>query len=104
MTSSDVLDTCYNIQLVQSGNILLKDIEGITDSKRLTSKKREELFELILKNSIYHIVWKWPQEIDEKGLSLCIKEALIEIKNSIESKNIFLMVIQILESRKLSQL
>jgi len=29
MTSSDVLDTCFNIQLVQSGRILKKDIEEI---------------------------------------------------------------------------
>ena len=29
MTSSDVLDTSFNIQLVQSGNILLKDIDII---------------------------------------------------------------------------
>ena len=29
MTSSDVLDTSFNIQLVQSGNILLKDIDLI---------------------------------------------------------------------------
>jgi len=29
MTSSDVLDTCFNIQLKQSGAILLKDIEGL---------------------------------------------------------------------------
>ena len=29
MTSSDVLDTCFNIQLVQASKILLKDINGI---------------------------------------------------------------------------
>ena len=29
MTSSDVLDTSYNIQLVQSGKIILKDLEQI---------------------------------------------------------------------------
>ena len=29
MTSSDVLDTTFNIQLVQSGNILLRDIDQI---------------------------------------------------------------------------
>jgi len=29
MTSSDILDTCFNIQLVQSGKILKKDIEEI---------------------------------------------------------------------------
>ena len=29
MTSSDVLDTCLNLQLIQSGNVLLKDIDKI---------------------------------------------------------------------------
>ena len=29
MTSSDVLDTCFNIQLLQSGKIILKDIDEI---------------------------------------------------------------------------
>ena len=29
MTSSDVLDTCFNIQLVQSGKIIIKDIDEI---------------------------------------------------------------------------
>ena len=39
MTSSDVLDTCYNIQLVQSGNILSKDIEGILSVLKSKAKK-----------------------------------------------------------------
>ena len=30
MTSSDVLDTCFNLQLKQSGEILLNDIRSIT--------------------------------------------------------------------------
>ncbi len=29
MTSSDVLDTCFNVQLVQSGKILIKDLDEI---------------------------------------------------------------------------
>ena len=29
MTSSDVLDTCFNLQLKQSGNIILDDINGL---------------------------------------------------------------------------
>ena len=29
MTSSDVLDTCFNLQLKQSGKILIKDIEEL---------------------------------------------------------------------------
>ena len=32
MTSSDVLDTCFNLQLKQSGEILLKDIEDLLKS------------------------------------------------------------------------
>jgi adenylosuccinate lyase len=32
MTSSDVLDTCFNLQLKQSGEILLKDLENLLKS------------------------------------------------------------------------
>ena len=32
MTSSDVLDTCFNLQLRQSGNIILNDIEEVLKS------------------------------------------------------------------------
>ena len=39
MTSSDVLDTSFNIQLVQSGNILLKDIDKILLVLKKQAKK-----------------------------------------------------------------
>ncbi len=39
MTSSDVLDTSFNIQLAQSGKILLKDIEKILSILKKKSKK-----------------------------------------------------------------
>ncbi|WP_089698112.1 adenylosuccinate lyase [Candidatus Pelagibacter communis] len=39
MTSSDVLDTSFNIQLVQSGNILLKDIDKILSVLKRQAKK-----------------------------------------------------------------
>ena len=32
MTSSDVLDTCFNLQLKQSGEILLNDINKLLQS------------------------------------------------------------------------
>ena len=41
MTSSDVLDTCFNIQLKDSGKILLKDIEEILKSLRRQSLKHK---------------------------------------------------------------
>ena len=41
MTSSDVLDTCFNIQLKQSGEILLKDIENLLLSIKKQSIKHK---------------------------------------------------------------
>ena len=39
MTSSDVLDTCFNLQLKQAGKILLKDIEKLLKTLKLKSNK-----------------------------------------------------------------
>ena len=39
MTSSDVLDTTLNVQLVQSGNILLRDIDKILSVLKKQAKK-----------------------------------------------------------------
>jgi len=39
MTSSDVLDTCFNLQLKQAGKILLKDIEKLLKTLKAKSKK-----------------------------------------------------------------
>ena len=39
MTSSDVLDTSFNIQMVQSGKIILKDIDQILKVLKKTSQE-----------------------------------------------------------------
>ena len=41
MTSSDVLDTCFNLQLKQSGEILLKDINHLLQSIRKQAVKHK---------------------------------------------------------------
>ena len=41
MTSSDVLDTCFNLQLKQSGKILLKDIDQLLQSIRKQAIKHK---------------------------------------------------------------
>jgi len=41
MTSSDILDTCLNLQLVQSGNILLEDIDKILSVLKKQAKKHK---------------------------------------------------------------
>ena len=41
MTSSDVLDTCFNLQLKQSGEILLKDIDQLLQSIKKQATKHK---------------------------------------------------------------
>ena len=41
MTSSDVLDTCFNLQLKQSGKILLKDLEQLLNSIKSQALKHK---------------------------------------------------------------
>lgn len=65
--------------LVVAGCILKSSIVGLNDSKKLTQKRREELYEQIIQNSSYHIVTFCAADIDTKGISLCIKTALEEI-------------------------
>jgi len=72
--------------LVVAGCILNKNVEGLTDSKKLTEKRREKLFPLIEENSEYHVVIKSAQEIDEMGLSKCMSSALEEILSSLTCK------------------
>ena len=39
MTSSDILDTCFNLQLKQSGQIIMKDIDLLLNSIKSQAKK-----------------------------------------------------------------
>jgi ribonuclease HII len=71
--------------LVMAGCILHSSIDGLNDSKKLTAKKREALYEQIIKNSTYHIVKFSALEIDEFGISKCLKKGLEEIMQNIEA-------------------
>lgn len=73
-----------------AGCILNSPIEGLNDSKKLSEKKREKLFEEIIKTSSYHIVFKSAKEIDEKGISWCLKSSIEEIMEKLDA-NEFLM-------------
>ncbi len=61
-------------------------IEELTDSKKISAKKREYFFDLIKEFYDYIIVFKDNNLIDEKGLSCCLRESLEEIKNGLKSK------------------
>jgi len=64
-----------------AGCILTGDVHGLNDSKKLTEKRREELYDIIVANSTHHIVWHTAAQIDDIGISMCIKNSLIEIKS-----------------------
>ena len=65
--------------LVIAGCILNSAIDGLNDSKKLSEKKREILYEIIVKNSIYHVVKFSAQDIDRDGISKCLAYGLREI-------------------------
>lgn len=74
--------------LVVSAVILPKGliIEGVTDSKKLSEKKREELFEIISKKAIAtNTVFISPQEVDEYNIYHATEIAMIK---AVESLNI----------------
>ena len=78
--------------LVVAGVILEKNILGLDDSKVLSEKKREKLFDEIKEKSKYHIVFKSAKEIDDFGISFCLKSSILEIMEKLqEFSNNFLM-------------
>lgn len=72
--------------LVVAGVKLTESIKGLNDSKKLSEKKRETLFDEIIKKSEYHIVFTHAKEIDEIGLSKALKNSIEEIMQNIDSK------------------
>ena len=78
--------------MVVAGVILEKEILGLNDSKVLSEKKREKLFDEIKEKSKYHIVFKSAKEIDDFGISFCLKSSILEIMEQLqEFSNNFLM-------------
>ena len=68
--------------LVVAGAILTKPIKGLTDSKKLSEKKREILFEQIQESAKFSIYQVEASVIDAIGLSRALKEALLSIKEA----------------------
>jgi ribonuclease HII len=65
--------------LVMAGVILHTPLEGLNDSKALTEKRREALFDVIVENASYHLVRFSAQKIDDEGISACLSKGLREI-------------------------
>ncbi len=65
--------------LVVAGVILQRRINGLGDSKVLTEKRRESLYDRILERSRFHLVVTDNDAIDGDGLSACLRRSLEEI-------------------------
>lgn len=72
--------------MVVAGVKIRNTIKGLNDSKKLSEKRREALFDEIIDSCDYHIVFTHNQTIDEKGLSSCIKRSILEIMENINAK------------------
>lgn len=73
--------------LVMAGVILNTAIVGLNDSKKLSEKKREILYDLIIANSSYKIVRFSPEDLDMHGLSACLKKGLETILSSLKAED-----------------
>jgi ribonuclease HII len=70
---------CVAGDLCIAGCVLRGEILGLKDSKKLSEKMREKLYEKIIANAEYKIVVFSAVQIDERGLSACLREGLDEI-------------------------
>ncbi len=61
------------------------ELEGLNDSKKISEKRRGEMFEQILPHTKNHIVVISPKQIDEMGISKCMRLALEEIMQMLKA-------------------
>jgi len=73
-------------ELVVAGVILTSPVENLRDSKKLSEKRREALYETIIKTARYHVVIHDANDIDTLGLSKCIAASLREIQATLDAQ------------------
>lgn len=76
--------------LVVAGVILEEGIDGLNDSKKLTERQRENLYEIIIQKSRYEIVFTDNRRIDEVGLSLAISDSIEKIITKLQPQMVIM--------------
>lgn len=79
---------CLAGPLVVVGCTLKAPLSKLNDSKKLSSKKREELFKLLHVKANFIVLHFSNDDIDEFGLSACMHKALQTIKKRFEKTKI----------------
>jgi ribonuclease HII len=68
---------CWAGPLVAGAVLLGDSIEGLTDSKLLTRKRREALAPIIQTEALaVGLGWVWPEEVDRYGITTAVKLAM----------------------------
>lgn len=62
------------------------NLEGLTDSKKLSEKKRNEFYDYLIKNTIYGLGIIGPDIIDEVNIYEATKLAMIEAINNVKKQ------------------
>lgn len=66
-----------------AGVILHTPVDGLGDSKKLSEKKREQLFDIIIAHSTHHIARFDAAQVDTLGISACLAQGLREIMHAL---------------------
>lgn len=62
------------------------NLEGLTDSKKISEKKREEFYEYIIKNSVYGIGYVEANEIDKINIYEASRQAMIKAIKEVQKQ------------------
>ena len=76
---------CIAGDLVIAGVIIDRPIDGLMDSKKISEKRREELYPQIIEQTQHHIVSFSSQQIDDLGLSQCLRMGLESIQEHLQA-------------------
>ena len=81
---------CLAGPLVVAGAVLKEPVSGLADSKILSEKQREALFDILQEKADFKIVFCDNTMIDTQGLSACLKYAIETIKNHFTNHSILM--------------
>lgn len=77
-------------------NNLMAKLSCLDDSKKLTEQKREELFDIIIQNSIYSINFSTVEEIEKLNILqaslLAMKKSVLEVQKLAKIQNLHVLI------------